>query len=1242
MRNYSLFQRFKAPSGNFVRRVLCVVVMLLTVAGYAAPQSPDPQVSISKKNEPLKSVLLDLEKQTGFTFFYNNQLIDVQKRVSVTATNKRLSVLLSELLTGENLQYKIMGKQIALYPKGSNADDALGTTLQQEPTGVNAPKLAQQDASNQKSAAGQEKKTIKGTVTSFEDGTPLEFISVVVKGTRDYAVTDKKGNYTISTDKADGVLEFSLIGLATLEEPINERGTVNVRLRETANELDAVVVTGYQTISKERVTGSFSVVNSELLQSQMALTLASGLEGRVAGVVSNNDGDFVIRGTSTMNAIQSPLYVIDGFPVEGDDPELRTAQIAQGGAGRYISYSPPSLNPSDIESVTVLKDAAAASIYGSRAANGVIVITTKKAKQGAAQIFFSGDMTIRPVSDLEKRNYISASRFIDFEYDYLSRYPRIQNPATRIAEINSYRANNNPTPTMDLLLSALEGKLTQEEADRQIDAYRSDGLPPYARDFMDYIYRPTINQQYYLSVGKAIDRNNFLGSITYNDNRGNTKNFEGNSLEVNLRNTLVAAKWLDVELNANVRSSNDRKHLFAPLGTTATNGVISALSDVTAFPYARLVDADGNPTAIPSYFGPSILDNYKAYASSLQNLDIILQDEQNRNIENSNTFRTRAGSKLNFKITDWLTFLTGFQYETSFNKKEVLYNKESIGMRLDFDDFSYYDNVAKTVVNRMPYGDSHSSTYFNATNYTQRNQLTLNLSSKDGRHSVVALAGTETRQSKVVSESSRVYGYDSELLSHKLLNNYDLSMGKASILGRGSKAFGGGQSFSEVMDRFVSLFGNASYTFNNRYDITGSIRWDLSNLFGTDPKYQYRPFWSVGAGWNVNQEKFMSDLKWINRLKLRATYGINGNIAKTAAPYLIASYSKSSITDQYVGSVLTPPNAGLRWERTQVANIGVDFSLLQNRLTGSIDAYNKYTDDILSNSSIDATYGFSTMTLNVGAVLNRGVEVDLRGILLQRSGWHWMMGFTFAYNRNKVTKVFYKPSEASSLYSPSSIAPPYLEGYPLNSMYSYRFVRIDDKGETVILNEKGEEVSLAKVSSIDAVEFSGSLDPLCSGSLYSTLSYKGIELSFNFIYNAGHVMRKVVTNPHMNRPTGMMSGNYDNNWQQLGDEFNPNVTPRLTYSYDANTNNRNDHWRYNNHQVVSASYIKLRSLTLSYSLARLLQHSFLKNATIKGQVSNLFWLSANGEGSDPENYTLNTGSRGITMPTYYLGFNLSF
>ncbi|WP_162847126.1 SusC/RagA family TonB-linked outer membrane protein [Mucilaginibacter gracilis] len=1182
--------------------ILITFFMQASAAGFAQ------KITLNRRNVPLEEVLKEIRKQSGFDFYYDGKVISTIKDIDVSLENASIDKAMDQVLSGLSLSYTIDGKIISIKAKESSILKQLFENID-----------------------------VTGRVLN-ENGAVLVGATVKIKGKNFSVVTNEKGEFRINNVRDDAVLEINYIGYKVKEIKVSPNlGDIKLEVAvSNLNEVNVLVSTGYQTIAKERTTGSFGTVSSKEISKSTTFDLGSALEGKIAGVVKDQNG-FTIRGKGTFlsNGSDQPLYVIDGFPVEG---ELQFVN------NQFIYYKMPAINPDDIESITVLKDAAAASIYGARAGNGVIVITTKRAKKkGAAEVSFSTDIQVTPNYDYSYMKYMSASKYIDMQWNFVNNNPALIDPSQRQLEVNRLRNGDFiPSPSLDLMLKYYDGSLSKQEADKQLMQYRSNGVP-LLDDLKKYIYQSPIIQRYALSVSKATDGINTTASFTFSNNKGSSQHTDDQSLITSLRNSINLTKWLTAEIDANLQYGK---------GEAPQYGADAAVTDL--YPYSRLVDGSGNSVSYyRSRTQPSDLTTLKQYPNDLLPLDFSLINELGSSLVHTTEFRTRIATSLDFKLTKWLKFTSGFQYENGKDEAITLDDKDSYRMRYLYDVNTYLDPSSNTIGHRVPYGDARTVATNNSENYTWRNQLNFNYTTNDHLHSLVVLAGNEMREVSGNYSMNKVYGYNSDLLTWTDLNNYDLIQG-------GGNVFGSYASFSsddfhaerENKNRYVSYYGNAAYTLMSRYDITGSIRWDKSNYFGTSLKYENRPLWSGGVAWNMMEESFMKDVKWLNRLKLRATYGVNGNIARDVSPYLVAQYSSdqtNSVTQRPYGTVSSPPNANLRWEKIKVFNLGADYTILNNRLNGTIEYYKRNSSDLLVDTQIDPTYGFSTLKQNAGDMTNSGIEMSLNGSILKKKDWGWTAGFTFAYNKNKVTKVFIQPSGTASIAAGGTGTGTLIEGYPLNSLFSYRFARINDKGDPVVYDEKGAEVSNANINNFSALVYSGSLVPLYTGGFNTSFNWKGMELSANIIYSGGNVMRKLSASPDLSAyeqgVTNLMYDGYDNAWKKPGDELKPGVTPRVTYNYDQNTTYRNQYWLYTDDKVVSASYIKLRSLTFSYDLAqtKLLSRSIFKSIRLRAQANNLFYIAANGEGSDPEAYNATNGTRTLKLkPGYSFGINFLF
>ncbi|SEV99416.1 SusC/RagA family TonB-linked outer membrane protein [Chitinophaga arvensicola] len=1057
-------------------------------------------------------------------------------------------------------------------------------------------------------------RTVNGTVKD-QSGSALPGVTIQLEGQKKWAITDNNGYFIITVPAETGTLLFSYSGMEVKKMTLGKSNTLQVVMENKV--LSEVVVTGYQTLSKERATGAFSTVKAADLEKRRISSLSQVLEGTLPGVVSYK-GSINVRGTSTFNATSAPLYVIDGFPVEN------TAFDDNGYLRDYV----PNINPEDIENITVLKDAAAASIYGARAANGVIVITTKKAKSGPARVTFSGDFSLTPKYDLSYLNKADANEMVDLTYDYFDNDPAFKTaPLTEAARIRS--GAGLVTPAMEYLLQVAEGKMTRADADAKLNVLRHQNI--YNQQILDHLMRVKSNQQYNLSVAKATAGNAFNFSATFINQQGYDKKDVNKSLGLNLSNALTINKWLTATTGVYLNYGDVTRPGASGQGMSASDMINAAL------PFESIYDDQGNALPIRNRQTPDDKALYEKY--KLFSYDKIPEQELNMNLIYTRSLKTRAYAKVNAKITSWLNYDVMFQYEKNSGKTEQLMDAASFYMRDKFNTFSALDTKGNTVY-KLPVGNSlrNTSDYLRA--YTFRNQLNFSKTFNE-QHEVVAIAGSETREVKNNRDYMAMFGYDPLTMNYMPVNALELS-NRFTGLNRKTTSLSPSELayLQEVTNRYFSFYGNAAYTYNNKYMLNGSIRYDLSNLFGTNPTYQYRPLWSAGASWIMSREQFMEDISWLDILKLRASYGINGNVAKNAGPFMVASYGLSTLTGNTTGGISNPPNPNLRWEKTTTTNVGVDFSILKSRLSGSVDAYHKLSNDLLSSVTINPALGFTNAYVNNGAMLNTGIELMLKGQVIRQRDFDWSVTVNSSFNKNKVTRVDYSPKTTGELVN--NVSGYFLQGDPYKSLYSFDFGGLNSKGDPQIYNQKGE-LTDKLISTPDVVHYSGTYVPKFSGALINDFRYKQFQFSFLFVYNAGHVMRMDVPYITSGFANIVMPAGNNNAWKKPGDELFTNV-PRIAWDYDKNNNNyRNSYYQYGSQNIVSASYIKARNLAVSYSLPKSwLQRVKIADARIRLQADNLFYIGFNGQGIDPEATSLmGTGRTLPIMPTYNLGFNIS-
>ncbi|WP_303919200.1 SusC/RagA family TonB-linked outer membrane protein [Draconibacterium sediminis] len=1174
-----------------IMRLTVILTLLFSVSTMASVYSQSAKLSVNVKNTTLESVFDKLAEQSEFQFVYNDEVVAVVENITANFENATVEQILDEVLKNYDLDYQVVNNVVVITP-------APGKT---KPNNVTEP-------------AEQKKIKFSGKVID-EEGKPVPFAAVVIKNTTIGAATNENGEFEFEAEEGDySTLVVSSVGYLNEEIEIGNQTNFDIALTQDIAGLDEVMVTGYQTISRERSTGSFVKLKSDQIEQKRLSDLNTVLEGQIAGF-----SDGVIRGVTSMQGLTTPLYVIDGFPVENT---------------RYTQYGSlvenlPDLNLEDIESITVLKDAAATSIYGARAANGVVVIMTRKASKGQTNVSFSSNLTVSPYRYYTE-TLTDAGDIVGLEQEWATGNPKLQATDGSAATYAQSLLTNAvfTSQGMQSILNYYAGNQSEAEMNSQLSTLKGMGYQ-YYNDVEKYAKQNKFYQQYNVSIGKATDQNNFMASVTYKNNKFEDIYSKDQSVGVDMRNTTEITKWLSVDLGNYFSYQKGTAQTYNPLAP----GFVYQ-------PYNRLVDDSGNPfvSTAESRLSQSTIDAINNYG--LYNMDITPLDELGMNLQKSKNFANRTNVKLNIKITDWLKYNAMFQYEYAVDRTEQLKNKESYAVRNLVNRMASLNSG--NLVYNLPYGDIYNEVQQYSNSYNFRQQIDFSKTFAE-KHDLTVIAGTETRNSKLEYRGNTLYNYDADILSFTPVDQKSLTSFYGSLLGGSSVSNSDFAVIRELVNRFVSFYGNAGYTYDGKYTATGSLRWDRSNLWGTDNKYQNKPTWSAGASWNVSKEDFFQ-LSSVDMLKLRFSYGIGGNIAKNSAPYMTAYYFPSSTVGGTYGYVRSRPNPELSWEKTATTNIGVDFSVLKQRLSGTVEFYNKKGSDLLANTQGVPTegWGYSTYTINNGEMQNRGIELTLNGEIIKTSDFGWNASLLYGYNKNKVTYVNVEaPVYFLQLDYPSEF--PRI-GTPYNSIYGYKWAGLSETGLPQVYDSEGNALTY-QPSDLESIENLGTTVPKHSGSFNTSFRYKNFDLSALFIYQLGHKIRNTYL-PMLGNSYVWQAGGYITNiavgnnrinerWQQPGDELTTDV-PRTVYEYDSEFNYAlYSIYSNSSANVLNASNIRLSNVSLAYNIPEnLLTKLKLQSVRLNFNVENVFTLAK----SDDAKYMLG----GYRSPNYVFGINVNF
>ncbi len=924
-------------------------------------------------------------------------------------------------------------------------------------------------------------RVITGNVIADDDKQPLIGVSVYVSaddlkkaGSSLMSlgvVTDIDGNFSISVPSGVKKLQCSYIGYTTLQIELKPgQSHYNVALQPSSTMLNDVVVTGYQTVERRKLTAAVAKIDISEERIGTVKSIDQALSGQIAGLsavtTSGAPGSPVkirIRGTSSLNGTQDPLWVLDGIPLEGTDiPSMESLKNIDDVQQSSIA----GLNPADIADITVLKDAAATAIYGARAANGVIVITTKNGKAGKTKINFSTRLTWSPRQNIDRLNLLNASEKVDLELQLMkSNYAmnadkgEVYRILKRYNAIDAFQKNG-----WDAL---------SKEAQNDINALRLINT-----DWNDILLQDAFSQEYNLSLSGGNEKATYYTSLGYSKEQGNIPN--------------VSSDRLNLVMKANYKVNHILKFGASVFANRRKNSSYLATDGFTnPMFYARIA----NP-----YLTPYDKDGNYVYDSDIQsgNSELLFNTfEERQNTSNETTINSLSSIfdvELRFDDRFKITSQVGLQLDKT--SREQIADQESFAMRLE------HQNRRNNGVSFLPKKGGFDKNYENSDSQVTWKTMGTYRDTYADIHEFEIMVGSELRRTWATTLYSVGYGYDRRTMTNQPV-----------VFPSESQAFPL-HAKTNVENAYVSAFSTMSYSLLNRYTLGGSIRFDGSDLFGVDKKYRYLPLYSVSALWRISEEPFTQNAKWLDNLVIRASYGLQGNIDKNTSPYLLGKYQSNAnpilpgnTEDMIV--VNSAPNDKLRWEKTHSVNVGMDFAVLNQAISLSVDYYYRKGVDLIGMQILPLETGFTSTNINWASMTNKGVEVGLSTRNIHTKSFMWTTTFNFAYNQNKVLKE----SKPKADLSPSR------EGYPAGAIFAFPYAGIDEHGQMTFYNKETgkvesmkeffrvEESDLTTEELRNKYEYIGTADSPYTGGFNNTFTYKAWELGINCIFNAGGYVR---------------------------------------------------------------------------------------------------------------------------------------
>lgn len=974
---------------------------------------------------------------------------------------------------------------------------------------------------------------------------PVEGATLQLKSTKASQRTDEQGTALFMVAAFPDAIQIKSLGYKSLDVIVTDYSKkLLVQLESETTVLEDVVIsTGYYDLPLERTSGSFSHLDNKLVSRAIGSNILGQMEGLVNGLQFDRGKltgeradrpELRIHGISTIKSETQPLIVVDNFPYEGD---LN------------------SINPNDIENITVLKDAAASSIWGARAGNGVIVINTKKgAFNRKNAISFTSNFTVINKPDLfYSPDFVSGSDMMEIQ--------------GMVFEKGGYRERDDILlpPYVELLIQKRDGKLDQTGLQAIRDSWATNDT---RKDAERLLYQNGLNQQYALSFNGGSDRYRYYISGGYDKNKGTVIGNSNERITINSTTSVKLSSKLDFDLGLNY-SVMDAKN----------NGVTLASLNPSAFNlplYSALVDGDGNELPIP-------LSNRIAYIESAENLGLLnweyypLRERELKNIT-SRTNELRLNTSLSYKIMNGLKAKVFYNWQNSNGSNRSLYDENSWYARDIINRFTQADGNRLVPKGGILQGGSRSE-----ESHYGRLQLDYdNKFGKDALHDLKFLVGSEIRQDRAAGMPDYlIYGYNDEVLTGNSMLDYSKFH---PIRPRGSgKITGGNSTGSHLTDRYVSYYANAGYVYNTRYIFNGSIRWDASNIFGVKTNQKGVPLWSVGTGWVILDNRG----KALSYLKARATYGSNGNVNRELSAMPSVIYTTDLDTGLPMAIVQSAGNPGLRWEKVKTFNLGIDFSVFQERVSGSFDLYRKNAQDLIGENFLDPTTGISALNsayeidnrINYADLATTGIDLELNSRNLTGE-FKWNSTFLYNMTRNKVKRYMVNETENIYSYFGNLSVPPKI-GASKDVIYALPWNGLDhESGMPLTPDGDFEYAGYFNNLTVDGLINSGVTVAPVYGAIRNDFAYRNFSLSVNITWKSGfHFRRKSIEyNLLLNR--GIGHTDYEKRWMKPGDEL---LTYVPAFSDEVNVT-RDNMYTYSDRLVEKGDNIRLQDLKFSYNI----------------------------------------------------------
>lgn len=1201
------------------------LLCFLSLAARAWTQTVD----LHFQDADLREVFRSLKEQTGMMINFSDEAVErSEHRVTMDRNGVDLRHALDEVLAGAPLTYNIEGRSVTIIP------------------------AAQQPPVRRANVAGR---------VLNPAGRPMMGVAVRLRGTDRGTTTDAGGNFVIANAPLPAQATLSFMGYETQTVQLEAGRVLTFTMKEAVIETQTAVVTGYTVIDKRELTSSITTLNANDLEKIGSLSIDQMLEGKAPGLMVMNvsaqpgaASKLRVRSSGTFTGSREPLWVIDGVVYEDPVP-LSAADINSLDRVNLIGNAITGLNPQDIESINILKDASATAIYGTRAANGVIVITTKRGKAGPATVSYAGSFNVSDRPRYSDFNLMNSKERIDVSREIARRglnYPIVSGPL-------SYSLLQTPL--------GYEKALQDYWHNGDFGAFQNEvsRLETLNYDWFGKLYRPAVNHSHSVNVTGGSDDVRYYASVGYDNQQGTERGVNLNRLtaRVNMDMTLRPNLTLSLNMDGAVQKAD-----YNRTGESIFSGMPYAFNE--AYYTSRAVEAsdpEGNLVYIDKI---AVSPDNANYSNRFAKYNILHEQDNYSNKIDNKAWNLRAGAQ--WRPLSWLTYNGYLSWRNTTNLREEYVTEDTyyVARLRGYDTFEdKLESALSRVHTLVPFGGLYSGGNVSQDDYSIRNQLRATHRLK--KHHMFTLEVVQEAKSSVYKGATnwQAPGYNHDqgrqfislpelgILSYTQASIYDYQ----SMLKWYTDQAGTLSAYPGIVDKTynqLSWLGILNYAYKNKYIANFNIRSDGSNAFGQYERYKFRPLWSASARWNIHEESFLSDKMWINELALRLSYGFSGRSPREHSPYLVLSnygHNNPFYDPENTADLVSFPNGNLRWESTSTVNAGLNYSFFENRLFGTVDFAYAHSRDLILLRPVSLVNGIAMQAYNGGKKSSQTIEIDIHGTPIRTRDWRWNLNFNLSHNKERVltgTNVIAGDISVAN-YLGVNGQEIIMEGFPVDGFFSYRYGGLDDNGFPVFPGLSGSyDTAFDQLQAL--LSYQGSKLPIVYGGFGTEVSWKGFTLSSYFSYKLGHKVRLLnlyqsgtnIPLPHQN-----MRDEFAERWRNPGDDTDiPVLTDEPMLITDVNNlllpngaaTSLYDLYNLSDLRTAGGDFIRWQSLTLSCRAPRKwLTAVGVKSASLRLQVQNLaVWaFDKKLRGQDPEQVS----NVGLPVQTSFsMGLNIGF